>query len=177
MFRTIVVLVLVTVLSTAAGYAQQTAVDPSAEVDAIDRIDTRLEEIARSLREMLSHQRLLLTMRQIELVERRLEPLEREHRRAQEDVRAADAQITQLAGIAENFREQIDRAVRQGADPREVTERSELERLEAMLELQQEQLEAAELRVIEADNDLSRGRTRIEILDDKLEALLEKLEL
>jgi hypothetical protein len=173
MYRTTVILVLVITLSGAAVYAQQSALDPPAEVDGIERLNTHLEDIARSLREMLSNQQLLLTMRQIELMERRLEPLEDEHRRAREDVRATNEQIAQMVGIAKSFREQIDRAVRGGADPLQVPERSELEHIDTMLELQREQLAAAERRVIEADNDVARERRRIEILDDKLEELFE----
>jgi flagellar biosynthesis chaperone FliJ len=176
MYRTAAILVLVVVFSGASSYAQHPASDPPATIEGIERLNAHLEDIARSLREIRSNQQLLLMLRQIELLERRLAPLEDEHRRAQDDVRATNEQIAQMAGMAERYREEVDRAVRSGADPLQVPERAEVEHIETMLELQRERLEAAEQRVIEADNDLARGRRRIEILDDKLEELMEEFD-
>lgn len=144
--------------------------------DAMDRVSANLEDIARALDDLRRDQKLLLTIRRVELAERRLAPLNDELRNAREEVRSTQEQVARMQGILETLSEQADRAVQSGADPLQVPERRQAEQLESMLKLQQEHLERAEQRAIEAENDLARGRRRIEILDEKLEELFQRLE-
>ena len=77
--------------------------------------------------------------------------------------------------MREDFQQQVDEAVRKGADPLNLPERRELEHIENVIELDREQLVIAQARAIDAEDDLARRKKRMEILDEKLEELLDAL--
>ena len=140
----------------------------------LDELSENLGEIARSLRALLDNQDKLLLLRRIELAERRLEPLGSEVRRAASAVRNHEEEIAHIEQVRESFEREIDEAVRSGADPQQLSQRGELQNLESMIALQQQLLENARRSVIEAENDLARGRNEIAILDEQLQELLER---
>jgi chromosome segregation ATPase len=158
------------------GAAAQEGASPPDVTPVLERIDglsRSLDEIARSLRALLRTQNAQVLIRRIELEEGRLSPLDGELQQARGEVRAKQQEIARMEGIREALEKQIDDAVRAGADPQQMPERAELPRIDAMIELQREELGTAERRVMELEDDLATGRDRIAILDEQLQELLE----
>jgi len=178
MIKAVSSLVFLTVLLAATGHsADAPEADPGTQIATltgeIRSLNRSLEDIAGSLRALLHDQKVELSIRRIELEERRQEPLGGELRSARAEVRAQQEELTRMEGIRENVRRQIDDAVRAGADPQTVPQRSELEQFETVVALERERLATAEARVIDLENDAARGRGRIAILDEQLQELLD----
>ena len=156
--------------------ARDAADDPIGALrDSIERANTSLEAIAHSLSALHIEQQAMLMIRRVELEERRMSPLNSAVRSAHQDVEQLEREIRQMERMREDFQQQVDEAVRKGADPLDLPERREVEQIENVIELDREQLVIAQARAIEAEDDLARRKKRMEILDEKLEELLEAL--
>jgi hypothetical protein len=101
--------------------------------------------------------------------------VEDQARRARDDVRARNEELDQFRAVRESVRRQLDEAVLQGRDPMSISEREEIDRIDAMIEMREAQLEDAEQRVLLWEDELARGQERVEILDDMLDELLGEL--
>ena len=121
-------------------------------------------------------QRMLLMLRRFEVANRSLDPLRRDLSGAREDLRSAKGEVEHLAAIKVSFEREIELQIREGADPRDLPQREEMDRIDAMIELEESRVAAAERRVIEAEDNLARARRRVEILEEALEELFEELE-
>ncbi len=155
--------------------AQQTGVESEIATltTEIGKLNRSLSDVARSLRELLHDQKIQVVIRRIELEERRQAPLGSELRSARSDVRSQQDELVRMEGILENIRQEIDDAVRDGADPQTAPQRIEIREFERMIEVERDRLPAAEARVIDLENDAARGRDRITILDEQLQELLD----
>ena len=165
-------------VATGASYrAQEIQPDPTTTSADIRRIADNLEEIADSLRGLMADQNALLMMRRVELAEQRVAPLSRSVRNARTDAENRESEIMELNAVRESIESQIEQALREGQDPQQLNgEREEIQRLDSMIELREIQLEDDRRKAIEAEDELARARRKIEILDDKLEELIEALE-
>lgn len=173
----IVLLALLVPAWTTPALAQPVSPVPPDRSGATDAaaLQRSLDDIASTLREIASQQRVLLMIRRIELSRDRLQPLEGELRRAREEVRTRGEEIAQMRAIRASFQSEVDEQLQQGFDPSASAEREELERIDGMIELQETRLEDAEQRAMRAEDELGRGRDRIEILDAVLEEMLAAL--
>jgi hypothetical protein len=172
MIKPLTLLVMLWILLAPAG-AQETGDDGPSGLSArgLAELNANLMRIAEALESLQVDQRVLLTVRRVELAERRIAPLESRLQRARDDVRAQQEEIAQLESVARQWEQEVEEAIREGADPRELSQREELARLRSMTDLAQERLTGADRRVIEAEDEIAHSRRRIEILEELLEEL------
>jgi len=169
-------LVTLLVAGGASYRAQDTPLDVVSTPADIQRIADNLEDIAISLRALMADQNALLMMRRVELAEQRVAPLSRTVRNAKQDAENRETEIMELSSMRQHLDNQVEKAMREGQDPQTIDEREEIPRLDAIIELRRTQLEDDRRKVIESEDELARARRRIEVLDEKLEELLEALE-
>lgn len=136
------------------------------------RLNDQLQQIGVSLDALLANQKAQLIVRRIELEERRLAPLDREVRGARGDVRNKEAEIRQTRTYRDTTEEELEAAIRAGEEL-DGPQRSELKLMDEMIKNLETELGAFQSRVFELEDDLARGRERVESLDEQLMELLD----
>lgn len=168
--------VAIAVFGTLLPVSAQETRPGEAPARSTDRTEAALEEIADSLREIAASQRLLLVMQRVELAQSRLDPLLSELSNARDEVKALTEEFESMTTWATHLEQQIEDAIRSGADPTTIAEKDELDQVETMTTLLEQRLSDAERRVMDAENDVARSRRKVEILDERLETLFESFE-
>lgn len=162
---------LAAVAASAVG-AQQPPAAGDGVAKELERLNRQLEDIGLSLRALLANQEAELVVRRIELAERRLAPLDRELRGARADLRNKQSEQRQMQTYRDEIQERLDAAVREASED-EPQHRKEFEMMRPMLENLEAEVQTLTARVFELEDELARGRERVEDLDALLGELLD----
>ncbi len=133
---------------------------------ALDQL-VRLQQMDDQLR------RVDQVLQRIQLWVNRLAPLEQKLSSTEAEIRKAEEGLEALERMREQHQDRLKEEIRDGVDaPRSETRRM-LEDIERSRIGGEERMEPRRLRLQELENELSRGRRQISILDEKLLELLE----
>jgi chromosome segregation ATPase len=113
-----------------------------------------------------------LLLRRIDLMERRIAPLQGRVDSTQSEAHGLENEIRRMRAFEQELEDSIDEAVRDGSDTPENEQRELQSQIRSELKQLLEQLEVAELRKRQAEDDLADAREEIEVLDETLLELL-----
>ena len=151
----------------------QTSPETAGVTEELEGIRRALDRLV-SLQESASrYQAVDLVLKRIELKMRSLEPLERRLRGAENDVENAEEHLKQLARMLEQNEDVLQQEVQDGTDARRSETRRMLDDIRRTQRGAEERLDLAYQATQRFENELADGRRELEILDDRLDELVE----
>lgn len=140
----------------------------------VAKVSRSLEKVSRALETLVQLQRTNLLMQRLEIEERRISPLASELRSSKSKLRNQEEELARITNYGDEIEQQLDEVAGSGVEE-EFALKEQKRQLQREIELQTENIALTYRRIQELENDLSRARRTLEILDEQMTEALEQL--